>query len=155
MLFSSYCYRQGIFERIHFTLTGIEDFASSRRRIDNLSVWPTFQRFHSFLFQRADLPGARTGGLPPIGGSPSRGARIFQKKRVYSEITSLNDASNSRVLLWVRASGVMYVYGGYGVQGYAHRPSKRMHQAHVVHGFLPIQFVVSIIHARNEPQILG
>ena len=25
-------------------------------------------------------PGACTGGLPPIGGSPSRGARIFQKK---------------------------------------------------------------------------
>ena len=35
----------------------------------------------SFLFQRADLPGARTGGLPPIGGSPSRGARIFQKEK--------------------------------------------------------------------------
>ena len=33
-----------------------------------------------FLFQRVDLPGARTGGLPPIGGSPSRGARIFKKK---------------------------------------------------------------------------
>ena len=39
-----------------------------------------FQRFQSFLFQRADLPGARTGALPPIGGSPSRGARIFPKK---------------------------------------------------------------------------
>ena len=34
-----------------------------------------------FLFQRVDLPGARTGGLPPIGGSPSRGARIFPKKK--------------------------------------------------------------------------
>ena len=32
------------------------------------------------LFQRVDLPGARTGGLPPIGGSPSRGARIFPNK---------------------------------------------------------------------------
>ena len=32
-------------------------------------------------FQRADLPGARTGGLPPIGGSLSRGALIFQKKK--------------------------------------------------------------------------
>ena len=53
----------------------------SRRHIDNLSVWRTFQRFHSFLFQRADLPGARTGGLPPIGGSPSRGARIFFLKK--------------------------------------------------------------------------
>ena len=42
---------------------------------------PTFQRFQSFLFQRVDLPGARTGGLPPIGGSPSCGARIFPKKR--------------------------------------------------------------------------
>ena len=38
--------------------------------------------FESILkseFQRADLPGARTGALPPIGGSPSREARIFQK----------------------------------------------------------------------------
>ena len=34
-----------------------------------------------FLFQRVDLPGARTGGLPPFAGSPSRGARIFQKKK--------------------------------------------------------------------------
>ena len=33
-----------------------------------------------FLFERVDLPGARTGGLPPIGGSPPRGARIIQKK---------------------------------------------------------------------------
>ena len=33
------------------------------------------------LFQRVDLPGARTAGLPPIGGSPIRGARIFLKKR--------------------------------------------------------------------------
>ena len=33
------------------------------------------------LFQRVDLPGARTGGLPPIGGSPTRGARIFLKKK--------------------------------------------------------------------------
>ena len=39
------------FERIHFTLTGIEDFASSRRRIDNLSVWQLFQRFHSTLLE--------------------------------------------------------------------------------------------------------
>ena len=37
----------------------------------------SYQRFHSFLFQRVDLLGARTGGLPPIGGSPSRGARIL------------------------------------------------------------------------------
>ena len=39
-----------------------------------------------FLFQRIDLPLARTGGLPPIGGSPSLGARIFSKKnRAYGE----------------------------------------------------------------------
>ena len=40
-----------------------------------------------FLFQRVDLLGARTGGLPPIGGSPSRGARIFQKeKKIFGKI---------------------------------------------------------------------
>ena len=39
----------------------------------------SYQRFHSFLFQRVDLPGARTGGLPPIGGSPPCGARIIKK----------------------------------------------------------------------------
>ena len=38
-----------------------------------------------FLFQRVDLPGARTGGLPPFGGSPSRGARIFLKKEKEEE----------------------------------------------------------------------
>ena len=47
---------------------------------------PTFQRFQSSLFQRADLPGARTGGLPPIGGSPSCGARICLKKNTYEEV---------------------------------------------------------------------
>ena len=31
-------------------------------------------------FQRADIPGARTGGIPPIGGFPSRRARICQKE---------------------------------------------------------------------------
>ena len=38
----------------------------------------SYQRFHSFLFQRVDLPGARARGLPTIGGSPPRGARIIR-----------------------------------------------------------------------------
>ena len=87
--------RHGYFARI------ISDFfftsAKKRERVDTRRFFrkrgnlffsnrtviylPTFQRFHSLLLQRADLPGARTGGLPPIGGSPSRGARIFQKKK--------------------------------------------------------------------------
>jgi hypothetical protein len=31
--------------------SGMEAFASSRRRIDNLSVWQLFQRFHSTLLE--------------------------------------------------------------------------------------------------------
>jgi len=38
-------------ERMHITPSGIEDFASSRRRIDNLSVWTMFQLFHSTLLE--------------------------------------------------------------------------------------------------------
>ena len=41
-----------------------------------------FSSFRFFLnFCNTDLPGARTGGLSPIGRSPFRGARIFQKKK--------------------------------------------------------------------------
>ena len=35
----------------------------------------------ALFFQRVDLPGARTGGLPTFAGSSSRGAHIFLKKR--------------------------------------------------------------------------
>jgi len=50
LIFSS-CYKQAILERMHITPSGIEDFASSRRHIDNLSVWTIFQLFHSTLLE--------------------------------------------------------------------------------------------------------
>ena len=46
---------------------------------NNLSVWPTFQLVHSTIFQRADLPGARTGGLPQ-GGPHLAGRASFKIK---------------------------------------------------------------------------
>ena len=48
----------------------------SMRKIHTEERETFWEEFMPFLFQRVDLPGARTGGLPPIGGSPSRGARI-------------------------------------------------------------------------------
>ena len=70
-----------------------------------------------FLFQRVDLPGARTGGLPPFGGSPSRGARIFAKK---IKQTTLSDESEEqddsdtqkkkRILLVLRATAPKFCF---------------------------------------------
>ena len=50
LIFSS-CYKQANLERMHFASSSIEDFSSSRRRIDKLSVWPMFQLFHSTFLE--------------------------------------------------------------------------------------------------------
>merc|ERR1712078_549465 len=46
------CYKQATFEWILFIPSGIEDFAFSRRRIENLPVWPMFQFFHPTLLEK-------------------------------------------------------------------------------------------------------
>ena len=46
-----------------------------------------------FLFQRVDLPGARTGGLPPFGGSHLAGAHLSKKK---IKQTTLSDESEEQ-----------------------------------------------------------
>ena len=97
-LIFSECYKQAIFERIHFTLSGIEDFASSRRRIDNLSVWPMFQLFTYFSKEPTFLE--RAPGGSHIGGSPSRGARIFQKTK--------NNNTTNEIILMETISEFMY-----------------------------------------------
>ena len=50
LIFSS-TYKQTIFKRMHITRSGIEDFSSSRRPIDNLSVWTRCPFFHSTLME--------------------------------------------------------------------------------------------------------
>ena len=53
-------------ERMHSTPSGIEDFASSRRHIDNLSLWTMFQLFHSTLLE---------------SDPAARGRSLFEKKK--------------------------------------------------------------------------
>ena len=43
--------KHAFLERMHITPLGIEDFAFSRRHIDNLSVWTMFQLLHSTLLE--------------------------------------------------------------------------------------------------------
>ena len=64
LIFSS-CYKQAILERMHITSSGIEDFASSRRHIDNLSMWTMFQLLHSTLLE---------------SDRAARGRSLFEKK---------------------------------------------------------------------------
>ena len=52
-------------ERIPISPQGIEDFASSRRHIDNLSVWPMFLLLHSTLLE---------------SDRAARGRSLFEKK---------------------------------------------------------------------------
>ena len=54
-------------ERMHITPSGIEDFASFRRHIDNLSVWTMFQLFHSTLLE---------------SDRAARGRSLFAKKKM-------------------------------------------------------------------------
>ena len=96
-LIFSECCKQATFERILFTPSSIEDFASSRRRIDNLSVWSMFQLFHStllesdraargrsLLIKKKNARPARWG--PPEGWEPpgarSRKVGSLKKKRM-------------------------------------------------------------------------
>ena len=51
---------------MHITPSSIEDFASSRRHIDNLSVWTMFQLFHSTLLE---------------SDRAARGRSLFAKKK--------------------------------------------------------------------------
>ena len=71
----------GLIFNSHFRTPGNEDFASSRLRIDNLSVWPTFLRYRSFLFKEPTFLERAPGGSHPSGGLHLAGRASFKKKK--------------------------------------------------------------------------
>ena len=86
LIFSS-CYKQAILERVRITPSSIEDFASSRRHIDSLSVWTMFQLFSIQLCWRAT---ARRGVV-----------RCFQKGRKNKKTLLENPRSSGNKTMFV------------------------------------------------------